>query len=155
MSCGVLHQHATWYPFTIPLADNPSLFSCLPESLVVSGHGAFLVTPRFPINSHSPSSPVISRRGSHTRFGLQRAKMQLTLSIFLGLLLSAYVHSLAPTDEIQDADPAQSGYLDNHNLHPATVGSSTFGILWKKLYGDDNELHYARPLVVSHEAKFE
>ncbi|KAF4630464.1 hypothetical protein G7Y89_g7678 [Cudoniella acicularis] len=57
-----------------------------------------------------------------------------------------FVHSLAPTDEIQDADPAQSGYLSNHNMDPATVGSSSFGILWKNIYGA-KELWYAKPLV--------
>jgi iron transport multicopper oxidase len=56
------------------------------------------------------------------------------------------VHSFASTDEIQDADPAQSGYLDNHNLHPATVGSPIFGILWKNTYGS-KERWYAKPLV--------
>ena len=57
-----------------------------------------------------------------------------------------YVHCLADTDEIQDADPAQSGYLANHNMHPATVGSSIFGILWKNQYGA-KEKWYAKPLV--------
>jgi iron transport multicopper oxidase len=58
----------------------------------------------------------------------------------------ALVHCLAATDEIQDADPAQSGYMDNHNMHPATVGSSIFGILWKNTYGS-KEKWYAKPLV--------
>ncbi|KUJ23286.1 WSC-domain-containing protein [Mollisia scopiformis] len=57
-----------------------------------------------------------------------------------------FVHSLAATDEIQDADNAQSGYMDNHNMHPATVGSSIFGILWKNTYGA-KEKWYAKPLV--------
>ena len=56
------------------------------------------------------------------------------------------VRSLAPTDEIQDADPSQSGYLDNHNLHPNTVGSAIFGQLWKNTYGN-KERWYAKPLV--------
>jgi iron transport multicopper oxidase len=60
--------------------------------------------------------------------------------------LPAIVYSLAATDEIQDADPAQSGYLDNHNMHPATVGSSIFGFLWKNQYGA-KEKWYAKPLV--------
>lgn len=46
-------------------------------------------------------------------------------------------------DSIQD--PAQSGYLPNHNLHPSTVGSSIFGILWKNTYLS-KELFYAKPL---------
>lgn len=60
--------------------------------------------------------------------------------------LPVLIHSLAPTDEIQDADPAQSGYLDNHNMHPATVGSPIFGLLWKNTYGA-KEKWYAKPLV--------
>ncbi|KAK2626478.1 hypothetical protein QTJ16_003653 [Diplocarpon rosae] len=67
---------------------------------------------------------------------------------FLPLLAigPALVHSLAPTDQIQDADPAQAGYLDNHNLHPNTVGSAMFGMLWKNTYGN-KEKWYAKPLV--------
>jgi iron transport multicopper oxidase len=42
-------------------------------------------------------------------------------------------------------DPAQSGYLPNHNLHPATVGSPIFGILWKNTYGK-KEFFYAKAL---------
>lgn len=43
-------------------------------------------------------------------------------------------------------DPAQSGYLDNHNMHPATVGSATFGRLWKIQY-NAKEAWFAKPLV--------
>lgn len=56
------------------------------------------------------------------------------------------VHSLASTDTIQDADPPQSGYLPNHNMHPSVVGSSIFGILWTNTYGA-KEKWYAKPLV--------
>lgn len=45
-------------------------------------------------------------------------------------------------------DPAQSGYLPDHNLHPATVGSSIFGILWKNAY-NKNENFYAKPLTIT------
>jgi iron transport multicopper oxidase len=69
--------------------------------------------------------------------------LRIFLLLALGPLL---IHYLAATDEIQDADPAQSGYLDNHNMHPATAGSAIFGILWKKSYGA-KEKWYARPLV--------
>ncbi len=65
---------------------------------------------------------------------------------FLLAFLPLFVYPLALTDEIQDADPAQSGYLDNHNLHPVTVGSTIFGILWKNTYGA-KEKWYAKPLV--------
>jgi iron transport multicopper oxidase len=62
-------------------------------------------------------------------------------------LVPTFVDSLAATDEIQDTDPAQSGYMDNHNMHPATVGSSIFGVLWKNFYGNNKEKWYAKPLV--------
>jgi len=88
--------------------------------------------------------------------------MWFSRSFFL-LALPAFVNSLAPTDEIQDADIAQSGYMDNHNMHPATVGSAIFGILWKNTYNNsmleislvrlpktdlvEEERWYAKPLV--------
>jgi iron transport multicopper oxidase len=64
---------------------------------------------------------------------------------FLLALGPTFLHC-AYTDEIQDADPAQSGYLSNHNLDPAVVKSSSFGILWKNTYGA-KERWYAKPLV--------
>jgi iron transport multicopper oxidase len=66
---------------------------------------------------------------------------------FFLALLPTFVHSLAATDEIQDADPSQSGYMGNHNMHPATVGSAIFGQLWKNFYGNNKEKWYAKPLV--------
>ncbi|KAH7336040.1 hypothetical protein BKA65DRAFT_431390, partial [Rhexocercosporidium sp. MPI-PUGE-AT-0058] len=65
---------------------------------------------------------------------------------FVLAFVPVLVSSLAATDEIQDADPSQSGYLDNHNLHPNTVGSAIFGMLWKNTYGN-KERWYAKPLV--------
>lgn len=52
------------------------------------------------------------------------------------LLAAAFINfskvaAVAPTDEYTDADPAQSGYLPNHNMDPAVVDSSQFGQLWK------------------------
>lgn len=68
-------------------------------------------------------------------------------SIFsLLAFIATVVFSLAPTDEIQDADLAQSSYLSNHNMDPSIVGSSSFGILWKNAYGP-KEKWYAKPLV--------
>ncbi|KAJ8066890.1 hypothetical protein OCU04_004276 [Sclerotinia nivalis] len=67
--------------------------------------------------------------------------------LILFAFVPALVSSLAPTDEIRDADAPQSGYLDNHNMHPATVGSAIFGILWKNNYGNNKEKWYAKPLV--------
>jgi len=59
-------------------------------------------------------------------------------SILLFLALSA-VHGLGVTDSISDADPAQSGYLPNHNMDPAVVNSSAFRLLWQKSF-NANEL---------------
>ena len=65
--------------------------------------------------------------------------------LFLGLI-PWLVSSLASTDSISDADPAQSGYLPNHNMQPAIVGSTSFGILWTNNYLP-KEKWYAKPLV--------
>jgi iron transport multicopper oxidase len=45
-------------------------------------------------------------------------------------------------------DPAQSGYLPDHNMDPAAVGSPSFGILWKNAY-NTNEMFYAKPLTLT------
>ena len=47
------------------------------------------------------------------------------------LSLLPQVSALASTDSPSDADPAQSGYLPNHNMDPAVVDSAGFGLLWK------------------------
>lgn len=54
---------------------------------------------------------------------------------------SRFSTALAPTDEIQDCDGPQSGYLDNHNLSPDIVNDPGFGILWQIwTSGGTNEL---------------
>ncbi|CAA7266432.1 unnamed protein product [Cyclocybe aegerita] len=54
---------------------------------------------------------------------------------------------LAPTDSWRDVDLGQSSYAGgNHNLDPAVVDSSLFGLLWKVDF-NPGETHYARPLV--------
>jgi hypothetical protein len=40
----------------------------------------------------------------------------------------------APTDSISDADPAQSGYLPNHNMDPNIVNSTAFKVLWNATF---------------------
>lgn len=47
------------------------------------------------------------------------------------MALIPLVLGLASTDSPSDADPAQSGYLPNHNMDPAVVDSAEFGQLWK------------------------
>jgi hypothetical protein len=43
-----------------------------------------------------------------------------------------HVSGLAPSDEYRDADIGQSSYLGgDHNMDPAVVDSSQFGLLWK------------------------
>lgn len=71
--------------------------------------------------------------------------MLLLLAIICGCI-PWLVQSLAPTDEVSDADFPQSGYLPNHNMQPSIVGSASFGILWTKTY-NDKERWYAKPLV--------
>lgn len=71
--------------------------------------------------------------------------MLLQSLLWLGLL-PWLIHALAPTDEVSDADPPQSGYLPNHNMQPAIVSSPTFGILWTNQY-NAKEKWYAKPLV--------
>lgn len=43
-------------------------------------------------------------------------------------------------------DAPQSGYLPNHNMDPAVVGSTKFAVSWKNTY-NTNEMFYAKPLV--------
>ena len=46
----------------------------------------------------------------------------------------------APTDSYTDADPAQSGYLPNHNMDPAVVDSTEFGLLWSNKYNNKEKV---------------
>lgn len=76
---------------------------------------------------------------------MQYGRMLLDRLVWLGCI-PWLVHSLASTDELSDADPAQSGYLPNHNMQPSIVDSSGFGILWSQTF-NAKELWYAKPLV--------
>ena len=62
------------------------------------------------------------------------------------LSLLPQVSAFASTDSPADADPAQSGYLPNHNMDPAVVDSAGFGLLWKVPF-NSKEL-VSRPLHV-------
>ena len=44
------------------------------------------------------------------------------------------------TDSYSDADPAQSGYLSNHNMDPAVVDSAQFGQLWKIAFNTQEQV---------------
>ena len=70
--------------------------------------------------------------------------MRFSLSALAALLLPGAVHSLSSTDQIQDADVAQSGYLPNHNIDPSKLGSFNFS--WTQTY-NQAEVFYAKPLV--------
>ena len=50
------------------------------------------------------------------------------------------VTAAAATDSYSDADPAQSGYLPNHNMDPAVVDSSQFGQLWKTSFNAQEQV---------------
>lgn len=63
--------------------------------------------------------------------------MLYLFQLFLAALAAALmprVAAVASTDSYLDADPAQSGYLPNHNMDPAVVDSAQFGQLWKKTF---------------------
>ncbi|KAI4184624.1 MAG: hypothetical protein L6R41_004620, partial [Letrouitia leprolyta] len=64
----------------------------------------------------------------------------------LATVFATQVLAAGPTDSYTDADPAQAGYLPNHNMDPAVVDSTEFGILWSTKY-NDKEKFYAKPLV--------
>ncbi|KAF3232296.1 hypothetical protein TWF191_000068 [Orbilia oligospora] len=74
---------------------------------------------------------------------------QILKATALALVASSKLsNALASTDEIQDCDASQSGYLDNHNLSPDIVNDPGFGILWQiSTIGGANELFFAKPLV--------
>lgn len=50
------------------------------------------------------------------------------------------VAAVALTDSYTDADPAQSGYLPNHNMDPAVVDSAGFGQLWKVPFNEKEQV---------------
>ncbi|KAL9085044.1 MAG: hypothetical protein Q9165_007785 [Trypethelium subeluteriae] len=57
----------------------------------------------------------------------------------------------SPTDEYRDSDLGQTSYYDNHNMDPAVVDSSEFGLLWKMPF-NPQEQFYAKPLVYTPSA---
>ncbi|KAL8776823.1 MAG: hypothetical protein Q9194_002912, partial [Teloschistes cf. exilis] len=69
-----------------------------------------------------------------------------TRLVALAAVVVPQVLAAGPTDSYTDADPAQSGYLPNHNMDPAVVDSSEFGLLWSTKY-NALEQFYAKPLV--------
>ncbi|EPS36328.1 hypothetical protein H072_10165 [Dactylellina haptotyla CBS 200.50] len=77
--------------------------------------------------------------------------MWLFLILTLVATFTGRAKAVAATDEYQDADPAQSGYLSNHNLHPNVVNSALFGELWRIPF-NKNEKFYAKPLVYTPSA---
>lgn len=60
----------------------------------------------------------------------------LTRLVALAAAVIPQVLAAGPTDSYTDADPAQSGYLPNHNMDPAVVDSSEFGLLWSTKYNN-------------------
>lgn len=74
----------------------------------------------------------------------------LGANFWLSLLLcffTRYTVALDASDTWRDADIQQSSYVGgNHNMDPAIVDSSQFGLLWK-VATNNQELFYAKPLV--------
>ncbi|KAL8701364.1 MAG: hypothetical protein Q9224_000535 [Gallowayella concinna] len=70
----------------------------------------------------------------------------LTRLVALMAAIVPRILAAAPTDSYTDADPAQSGYLPNHNMDPAVVDSTEFGLLWSTKF-NNLEKFYAKPLV--------
>lgn len=58
------------------------------------------------------------------------------------------VSGFASTDSPSDADPAQSGYLPNHNMDPAVVDSAEFGLLWKVPFNYQEQVSKASNLAI-------
>ncbi|KAL9029704.1 MAG: hypothetical protein Q9196_002082, partial [Gyalolechia fulgens] len=75
----------------------------------------------------------------------------LSCLVALAAAFSPQVFAAAPTDSYTDADPAQAGYLPNHNMDPAVVDSTEFGLLWSIKY-NALEKFYAKPLVYTPNA---
>lgn len=67
----------------------------------------------------------------------------------LATTLLPRVAAVASTDSYTDADPAQSGYLPNHNMDPAIVDSSSFGQLWKVPFNAKEQVRETSMLVLS------
>ncbi|KAH8155190.1 uncharacterized protein LAJ45_00199 [Morchella importuna] len=72
--------------------------------------------------------------------------------LILSLLCANVVDALHSTDTITSGgDNTRSGYQPNHNMDPAVVGSSQFGIIWRKKlsgrYNDWNEQIFAQALI--------
>lgn len=60
----------------------------------------------------------------------------------LAAALVSRVAAVASTDSYTDADIGQSGYLPNHNMDPAVVDSSQFGILWTKNFNAKEQVSW-------------
>jgi len=65
--------------------------------------------------------------------------------IALAAALVPKVAAVAPTDTYTDADVGQSGYLPNHNMDPAVVDSSAFGLLWKQSFNAQEQVSDINP----------
>ena len=63
------------------------------------------------------------------------------LTAFAAALIP-YVIAVASTDSYTDADVGQSGYLPNHNMDPAVVDSSEFGLLWKQTFNAQEQVSF-------------
>lgn len=67
----------------------------------------------------------------------------------LATVFATQVLAAGPTDSYTDADPAQAGYLPNHNMDPAVVDSTEFGILWSTKYNDKEKVRIYHQVVIA------
>ena len=83
------------------------------------------------------SSPFVFFYIDPLALWILRSRSLALIMIYLRWLVASAIALLprvsgfASTDSPSDADPAQSGYLPNHNMDPAVVDSAQFGLLWK------------------------
>lgn len=68
----------------------------------------------------------------------------LFASTVLAAALVPHVAAVSLTDSYTDADIGQSGYLPNHNMDPAVVDSSEFGLLWKQSFNAKEQVSDTR-----------
>ena len=55
---------------------------------------------------------------------------QIAQLVALAVATIPRASAAGPTDSYTDADIGQGGYLPNHNMDPAVVDSTEFGLLW-------------------------
>lgn len=106
-----------------------------------SDHGVCFLAQSFLLVGHSFAFLIVGecialevRRYCRWYLSIIIMLRSFTRLMALAAAIVPQVLAAGPTDSYTDADPAQSGYLPNHNMDPAVVESSSFGLLWSKQY---------------------